>query len=86
MGKTAGAINEAEHEKLIGVLELSDLTAEDIMTPRVDISALDDEDTVEEAIQFYLKSTHSRIPVYKGSVDKIYSFVTIRDLLLEKEK
>jgi putative hemolysin len=86
MGKDAGTIDDAEHEKLIWVLELDNLTAEDIMTPRVDIAALDEDETVDEAIQFYLKNTHSRIPVYKDTVDKIYSFVTIRDLLLEKEK
>lgn len=86
MGKDAGTIDDSEHEKLIWVLELDNLTAEDIMTPRVDITALEEEETVEEAIQFFLKNTHSRIPVYKETIDKIYSFVTIRNLLIEKEK
>ncbi len=41
------------------------------MTPRVNITALDDDATLEHARQFYLEHNHSRIPIYTGTVDKI---------------
>jgi CBS domain containing-hemolysin-like protein len=57
------------------------------MTPRVNIEAISNEKTVWEAIDFYLAHTHSRIPVYNETIDKIDTFFTIRDLLeLDKEK
>jgi CBS domain containing-hemolysin-like protein len=51
------------------------------MTPRVKIEALSHDKTVEEAINYYLSHTHSRIPVYNDTIDKIDHFFTIRDLL-----
>jgi CBS domain containing-hemolysin-like protein len=46
------------------------------MTPRVKIEALNSESTVKEAMNFYLTHTHSRIPVYTGTIDKIDNFLT----------
>lgn len=51
------------------------------MTPRVNIEALSEMTLVKEAIQFYLAHYHSRIPIFTDTVDKIYGFVTIRELL-----
>jgi len=51
------------------------------MTPRVKIEALSSDATVKEAMDFYLSHTHSRIPVYKKTIDKIDFFITIRDIL-----
>jgi len=51
------------------------------MTPRVKIEAIDMSSTVKEALDFYISHTHSRIPLYNERIDKIDSFVTVRDLL-----
>jgi CBS domain containing-hemolysin-like protein len=53
------------------------------MTPRVKIEAISDTITVKEAMEFYLSHTHSRIPVYNETIDKIDYFVTARDLIKE---
>jgi magnesium and cobalt transporter len=53
------------------------------MTPRVKIEAISDEITVKEAMEFYLSHTHSRIPVYSETIDKIDYFITARDLIKE---
>lgn len=82
MGKDAGTINEAEHEKLLWVLELDNLTAEDIMTHRIDIYGLEENVTINESIEDYIINAHSRIPVYKDTIDKIHSYITIHDLVL----
>jgi CBS domain containing-hemolysin-like protein len=51
------------------------------MTPRVKIEAISKDHTVKQAIEYYLAHTHSRIPVYNNTIDKIDHFVTVRDLL-----
>lgn len=55
------------------------------MVPRVRLDAISDEKTVAEALEFYLGHTHSRIPVYSGTIDKIIGIFTIRDLVREKQ-
>ncbi len=86
MGKDSGTIDEAEHEKLLGVLELDNLTAQDIMTHRIDIYGLEENITVNKSIEDYIENAHSRIPVYKDSIDKIHSYITIHDLVLAQAK
>jgi CBS domain containing-hemolysin-like protein len=56
------------------------------MTPRVKVEALSQHTTVQEALDFYLTHTHSRIPVYSHTIDKIDFFITARELLIETSK
>jgi len=86
MWKNTGWLEEKQHEQLKNVLEFGDITAEEIMTPRVKIEALEDDTIVSEALDFYLKHTHSRIPVYHETIDNIVSILTIRDLLKVEDK
>jgi len=51
------------------------------MTPRVQIEFLSNNTTVKDAFSFFLKHTHSRIPVYNKTIDKITHIMTIRDIL-----
>ncbi|MBT3726364.1 hypothetical protein HOG21_01310 [bacterium] len=46
------------------------------MTPRVSIEALPLKSTVKKALDYYLSHTHSRIPIYKDSIDKIEYVIT----------
>jgi len=79
--KNSGTLEDSEHEKIKNVLEFGDILVEEIMTPRVNIEAIWDDKTVWEAIDFYLAHTHSRIPVYRETIDKIDTFFTIRELI-----
>jgi len=56
------------------------------MTPRVKLEALEDDTTVEESLDFYLKHTHSRIPIYNETIDNITHILTIRDLIKIEDK
>ena len=85
MWKDFWTLESAEHEKIKNILEFWAITVEEIMTPRVNIEAIDSEITVGKAKNFYLEHTHSRIPVYTKTIDKIDHFLTIRDLLKEDE-
>ncbi len=86
MWKDSGLLEASEHEKIKNMLEFSDINVEEIFTPRVKIDALDIETTVDEAIEFLLNQTHSRIPVYKEQIDNIDYVVNLRFLLWEKNK
>ncbi len=68
------------------MLEFSDITVEEIITPRVNIDALDIDFTVEEALDFVLEHTHSRIPVYTETIDNIWYVVNLRFLISEQKK
>jgi len=83
MWKNSWWLEEHEHEKIKSILEFDETTVEEIMTPRVKIEAISDDITIKEAMDFYLSHTHSRIPVYQGTIDKIDSFITARDLIKE---
>ena len=83
MWRKSWSLEKGEHEKIKNILEFWDILVEEIMVPRVKIESLSIQSTVWEALEFYLSHTHSRIPLYNKTIDKIDSFLTIRDILEE---
>jgi len=83
--KDAGTLEDDEHERLKNTLEFSDTLVEEIMVPRVKVEALSDDITIEEALEYYLAHSHSRIPVYHDQIDNIVGILTIRDILRERK-
>lgn len=86
MWKNTWGLEKKQHEQLKKVLEFWDITAEEIMTPRVKLEALEDDITIEEALNYYLRHTHSRIPIYNKTIDNITHILTIRDLIKVEDK
>lgn len=86
MWKDNGILEAAEHEKIKNMLEFSDISVEEIITPRVNIDAIDIDTTVEEALDFVLNHTHSRIPVYTETIDNIGYVINLRFLISEQKK
>jgi len=86
MWVSSGGLNQWEYEKIKNILDFEDTTAEETMVPRVKIKALSSKTTVEEAIEYYLSHTYSRIPVYKKTIDNIENYLTIRDIIKEDKK
>lgn len=83
MGRLQGGLDEEQYEKMRSILEFDDTSVEEIMTPRVKLDAIPNTMSVEEAMNFYLTHSHSRLPVYDETIDKIDYFITARDLLKE---
>ncbi len=83
--KEDGALKDEEHKKIKSILEFSNTDVEEIMTPRVKIEALSRETTVKKAFEYFLNHTHSRIPVYTKTIDKISNIMTVRDLINQDE-
>jgi CBS domain containing-hemolysin-like protein len=73
----------AAHERtLLGnILRLKDLTAYDVMVPRADIMALEVDTPPDEALQILSRRIHSRVPVYRESLDDVVGVVHIKDVL-----
>ncbi|HEY7531201.1 MAG TPA: hemolysin family protein [Nitrospiraceae bacterium] len=70
-GKRAGVIETEEVKMIKNVFQLKDITAEDCMTPRIYMFALDCNLRLNEAKEMLFKSKYSRIPLYEGSLDNI---------------
>lgn len=64
-------IDEDRSELLLSALDFDEISASEVMTARVDMEAVDIEDSWDEIYKTLCNSTHSRIPVYEGSVDNI---------------
>jgi CBS domain containing-hemolysin-like protein len=80
VGKEDGTIEQGEQEMLYSVLEFSDTTAREIMTPRVDVTLMEDTVTFEEAIRIFNETGFSRIPVYHDHIDNITGILNVKDI------
>lgn len=70
-----------ERRMLRGLLEMSGQTVRELMTPRLDVTALPVEATAREAIDLISRTGYSRIPIYEESLDKVLGVVYAKDLL-----
>ncbi len=74
-------VTATERDIVVNALELSDLCARDIMTPRNDVIALDIDQTFEENVQQAVTSRHTRFPIARGHLDSAVGMVHIKDML-----
>lgn len=77
-------IESDERELLGNVLNLRDLTAEDVMTPRADIVLVSYTATEKELSEAFIKNSLSRIPIFRENSDDIVGMVHIKDFLAWK--
>jgi len=80
VGKEEGTIEQAEQDMLYSVLEFADTTAREIMTPRVNVIAMEDTVSFEAAIQIFNETGFSRIPVYHDQIDNINGILNVKDV------
>jgi putative hemolysin len=80
-GTDTGTIEESEADMITGIFEFSDTPASDIMTHRTDIAAVRDTAVACEIAAKAADSGHSRLPVMKGSIDRIIGIINVKDLL-----
>jgi CBS domain containing-hemolysin-like protein len=76
-----GVIEEQEKDLVQSALEFDDLDIEDILTPRVNMVALDVDDPPEEIRKTILEEGYSRFPVYKDNIDNIIGVLFAKDYL-----
>ena len=73
-----GSLDEEQGELISSALQFGDLTVESVLTPRMDVAALDVEEDGEEILAKIKAQNHSRLPVYEGSIDHIIGILQIR--------
>jgi len=83
-GEREGVIEEEEREMFQRIFRFNRTIAKEVMTPRLDMTAVPKDATLDEAIETCVQSDHERIPVYEGNLDNIIGIVTLRDLIREK--
>ncbi len=76
-----GMLEEGEAELVRSAIDLNDIQAYEIMTPRVDVFAINIEDDIEEILKDGEIFVHSRIPVYEETIDNIIGVLPIKSLL-----
>ncbi len=77
--QTEGDLEAEESELLRSAIEFNDQDASDIMTPRVDVTAVEDTATVEEVAEIFRTTYFSRIPVYHEDLDHIVGTLHEKD-------
>ncbi|MEA1987079.1 MAG: hemolysin family protein [Candidatus Marinimicrobia bacterium] len=80
-GHISGVINKMEKKYINNVIDFSDKTAGEINTPRTDIIALHEADSIPKAKKLFIESGFSKILIYRDDIDDIIGFVVLHDLL-----
>ncbi|MCL5998287.1 MAG: hemolysin family protein [Chloroflexi bacterium] len=80
-GEEEGLIEEDEKEMILSVLDFGDTVAREVMVPRIDMVAVEVNSPLNEALDLIISAGHSRIPVYRDTIDDIVGFLYAKDLL-----
>ncbi|HEX2324035.1 MAG TPA: hemolysin family protein [Chloroflexota bacterium] len=76
-----GVLEEDEGQMIRSIFEFGDTVAREIMVPRIDIKAMPETATLAEAVDLAIASGHSRIPLYRDSVDDVSGIFYVKDSL-----
>jgi putative hemolysin len=80
-GGETGVLEAEEEQMISAVIELGERRVHEVMIPRTDMTALPVTATMEDAIDTFINEGHSRIPVYKKSIDEVVGVLYAKDLL-----
>lgn len=80
-GEEKGVIEETERDMITNILDFNDTTAEETMTHRTDIAAVEDTAPISEIITVAVENGYSRVPVYHEDIDSVVGICYVKDLL-----
>jgi len=86
LGHSEGTVQKEDRDRLLGALDLSDRTVEEIMRHRSQIEMIDAEADPDKILSSVLASPHTRLPVFKGERDNVVGVIHAKDLLRAVEK
>lgn len=78
-----GVLEEQESELIQSAIEFDDITVDEILTPRVDVTTFDLEDGNQAMYALLIADNHSRIPVYRKDIDNIVGVIHEKDFFRE---
>lgn len=76
-----GVLEEQETEMIHSVLEFTDTVVRTVMVPRIEMVCVEANQSLKDLVEVVLRTGHSRIPIYEGTVDNIVGIVHAKDLL-----
>ena len=74
-----GGLGQHESQLIRAAIEFNDLEVAEILTPRVDLVAINEEDSIDDVAALFVENGYSRLPVYKDSVDNIIGIIHEKD-------
>lgn len=80
-GESEGVIDQATKDVIENLMEFREADVSEVMTPRIDIVAVDSSMRLEEMLEVALEHERSRLPVTEGGLDKIVGVLMVKDLL-----
>ena len=80
-GQEEGFLEQEEQKMIVSIFRLGDTLVREIMIPRIDILALEVNTPIDQTMDALQQSGHSRVPIYKDSVDNILGLLYAKDLL-----
>ncbi|WP_102223143.1 HlyC/CorC family transporter [Acidimangrovimonas sediminis] len=83
LGHSEGAVEKEDRDRLLGALDLSDRTVEEIMLHRSEIEMVDADATPDQIVSQALTSPHTRLPVFRGERENIIGVMHAKDLFRE---
>ena len=81
IGEEQGSLEEEEKEMLHSIFEFGDTSVREIMIPRTDVVCVSHDVSVDDLIKIIKSQGHTRIPVYRETIDKIQGIINAKDLL-----
>ena len=80
-GMKQGVMDKDDKKLLHSVIEFGDTIAREVMVPRMDMVAIEQETSLEEILEIILRYGHTRLPVYRESIDNVAGILHSKDLL-----
>lgn len=77
--QTEGGLDEYEGDLIRSAIEFDSMTVKDVFTPRVDVEAIEVEDSMPDVMKVFRESGYSRLPVYKDNIDTIVGVLNLKD-------
>ena len=81
VGEEEGTLDHEESDMIQSVLEFKNKLVKEILTPRVDVVALDSMSTLDQAMDAIMNKKYSKIPVYRDSIDNIKGILYAKDII-----
>lgn len=83
ISEESGTIETEEKEMISSIMDFGDTTVKEIMVPRIDMTTVREDATLDELVEIAKSSHYSRIPVYRDRIDNIIGLIYIKDLIHE---
>ena len=80
VGREEGILEKEEEKLLLSIVDFGDTRVREVMTPRTDIVSIDEAESSETLADLFTSTKYSRIPVVRGSIDKVVGWVHVKDL------